>query len=135
MTDNEILLHLQDRALTGDSNAWRDLWLLAWEVEKRIFRGEIKKKRLYTYRQDVDVLALDAVSIVLMRYKKSYKSGKKWLVRKNYISTLKSACIQTLYHRTKSQKCEQLAIAYMKEGMALNDALTFAKRAIEAGGK
>ncbi len=131
-SDNDRLLNLQ-RAflLTGSKESWRDLWLLSVKVATRCLRGEIKKKRLYTYRADIDMLALDAASLVLLRYKKRYKTGRAWYVKKNYISAIKSACIQTLYHRTKAQKCEQLAIAYMKEGVEKKHAFLIAKNTIE----
>lgn len=102
--DNKRLLELQERFLSGDSRAWTELWLLSSEVCGRIIRHEREKKGFFISQDDFKDKTTNAVSYVLCRYRKTYKSGKSYKIEKNFISALYFGVRHALYYRSEKDK-------------------------------
>lgn len=102
--DNEKLLKLQEKFLRGDSSAWSELWLLSLDVCKRIIIKEKEKKGFFLNEDDLADKSINAVEYVLRRYKKNYKDGRKYQIKKNFISALYFGVIHSLYYYKESDK-------------------------------
>ncbi len=100
MTDNERLMDLQKRFLSGDCGAWAGLWVNSFELAQKMIISEMKKKNLHFDEDMLYDLSINAVEYVLRRFRK--KTGYK--VNKNFASAIYFGCKHSIYYRTKADE-------------------------------
>lgn len=104
--DSERLFNLQYRYLKeGDKEARQELYLLSYEIMRRILWRRMKKGGLgWIDEERQNEIVADAFLYVFRRY----ESGKGYVVRKSFISVLKGGIRHAVEYTTMKDKEKSL---------------------------
>lgn len=98
---------LQDKFLNNpnDLESWSLMWSISFDVCNKAIKTEILKKHLIFYDSEkIYDLSIKATMNVLKRFKKNYKNGLQYRIKKNFVCALILESKHVLYSRTKEQK-------------------------------
>lgn len=73
--DSIRLMELQEQYLNGSLNAWRDLWLLSYDISRRFVAHYAKLRRLRLSADEVHDIAISATCGTLSRFKNPKHPG------------------------------------------------------------
>lgn len=124
-------MELQDRFLAGDSAAWSELWVLSLEVCKRIITHERQRKGFFLNDDEFEDKAVNAVEYVLRRYRKTYKDGKTYRVKKNFVSALYMGVVHSLYYRKTQDRAFEHVYFFDEKILSLIDKPVYDKRKVK----
>ena len=130
MTDNDILWNYQVDWLTSKSEkAHSMMWMQSITICKKMIRKEMKQKKFYLSREDIEDKAYEAVEYVFRQYDRHFS-----FIIKKFVGALYFGVTHSLYYQTLGERCFSDAVKLMNntKGMTIEEAFLKAKEKIDS---